>query len=741
MKRYLSLLLVALMMFTVLFVSISCSQQESNQDSGKYTVTFDTQGGSTIAPVSVNPGNKVKQPADPTRSGFVFSGWYKDAAGKTVYKFTAAVTGDIIIYAKWISEDDLGKVTLNYNYSKSPEVKWVALGSKATLPSPTRNGYVFLGWYEDEACSDEKKYDTTQAVTKNIDLYAKWVSQSKYEHRDPILPTGTGKKIPTNWSTNPKGKTGLPDIIYNFSGDVTDVTNVTQALKDAVENTPQSFFDSTPTKVLFVFSDGWGVTSVDMSREYKGNLILDSLPYYTQSKTDCYDSYSHTGKNNSYKITSTTDSPAGGTQVLTGYKTRYGYISLDADANIVPNLSDVAKKKGWKVACVTNDNIADATPACSIIHDTNRYHSDVLYYKELMVNNWDLLMGWDWGMGTYFASGTWSERLLNAAKEGIKDANEREKTGSLPSDKTPIQFFKSLSTEDKAKVAPFLIYYTLWEMQDASRLNSWQRWTRGAEKTELAAFLNWLDSSTGLAAAIKKLDDEYGNPQQYINRFTSFGDLLNNSDKDFTKPVLGSWTTDGAKYEDASPNRGHLLHGTIAEAYPSWPEMVAYTIYQLDKEAGVNGGFFAMIENTCTDGWGHSSNDATKVQGQMNEVQCFDEGVAIAVKYVLEHPDTLLVVSADHETGGYTLMDGWKSNFTKIKSTTTSHSSQNVPLYAFGAGADRFSADAINTKYGSVTNAHVEDNGNIHEGWITGALMGELITGSAFGQPANYVGE
>ena len=73
MKRYLSLLLVALMMFTVLFVSISCSQQESNQDSGKYTVTFDTQGGSTIAPVSVNPGNKVKQPADPTRSGFVFS--------------------------------------------------------------------------------------------------------------------------------------------------------------------------------------------------------------------------------------------------------------------------------------------------------------------------------------------------------------------------------------------------------------------------------------------------------------------------------------------------------------------------------------------------------------------------------------------------------------------------------------------------------------------------------------------
>ena len=211
--------------------------------------------------------------------------------------------------------------------------------------------------------------------------------------------------------------------------------------------------------------------------------------------------------------------------------------------------------------------------------------------------------------------------------------------------------------------------------------------------------------------------------------------LVENKDADFTKPVLGSWTVDGNNYDSDSPNRGYLMNGAIGTSYPSWPEMVAYTIYQMDKEANDAGtGFFCIIENTCTDGWGHSGNQDTKVYGMMNEVQCFDEGVAIAVKYVLEHPDTLLVISADHETGGYRLREGWENDFSLISSTTTGHSSQNVPLYAFGAGAQNFSADAINAKFGAQANAGVEQNGKIHEGWITGALMGELITGAAFGE-------
>ena len=635
-------------------------------------------------------------------------------------------------------------ITFNTNGGSSIASVTVEEGSTVTKPkkNPTYKGYIFAGWYSDAACTVE--YDFNSSVYSNKTIYAKWIDQTVYEHCDPILPAGTGQVIPTNWSVNPKGMTGLPAAIYNFAGDVDSTTNVTSELKAgiATATADPNYFDEIPKKVLVVFSEGMGVTSVDMSREYKGELILDSLPYYTQSKTDAYLKYQLDGSNNNnYTQKTTTDSSAAGTQILTGYKTRYGYIALDVDANPVMNLSEAAKTRGWYVACVTNDNIADSTPADSTIHETSRYHYDVIYFKELMSNDWDLLMGWDWGMGLYFGTGSWADKLENAARDGIHDANYRESTGSLSGTQTSIQFFKALSTVNKAKVAPYLIYYTLWEMQDPSRLNSWQRWTRGGE-AELAQFLAWLDSPGGLAAAIENLDCSYGNPANFINRFTTFKDLLENSDAFYYKPVLGSWLSDGADYEAAKPNRGYLLHGSIGKNYPSWPEMVAYTIYQMDKEADEAAtGFFAMIENTCTDGWGHSSNTDTKIIGQMNEVQCFDEGVAIAVKYVLEHPDTLLIVTSDHETGGFQLREGWQEDITRIKSTTTGHSSQNVPLYAFGAGAQYFSPEAIMAKYGSQANANVNENGFVHEGWITGALIGELITGEPFGQYAYYVGQ
>ena len=591
------------------------------------------------------------------------------------------------------------------------------------------------------ACKNEPEQVTP-------DRSESWDEQTKAEHCDPILPTGTKQVIPTNWSVDSRGVKDLPAIIYNFAGAVTNVTNVTPELVAAVKNTPQSFFDEKPTNIIFLFSDGWGVTEVNMSREYKGELIMDSLPYATESKTNSYPKYAFDGSNDANTTkTTVTDSCAGGTQVLAGYKTRYGYIGLDIDANPVTDLIEAAHSKGWKTAVVTNDNIVDATPAAAMIHDTNRYHSDVLYYKALKYaleeQGLDLLMGWDWGMGTYFSSDPWADRLLDAEEEGIKDAVKREKITAY-SGSDPIAYFKSLpSAMEKAKMAGFSIYYHLWEAQDENRLNSFMRWTTTGT-AELAQYEAWLTNPAGLASVIAELDSSFSDPSASVNRFLNFKDTLNNEDTNFDKPVLGSWTTDGNDYEQKKPNRGYLLNGTIAKNYPSWPEMVAYTIYQMDKEADAAGtGFFCIIENTCTDGWGHSEDPyKNKVKAMMNEVQCLDEGIAIAVKYVLEHPDTLLVISADHETGGYVTREGWEDDISQIKSTTTGHSGQNVPLYAFGAGAQNFSAEAIAEKFSAWgTKAGISEGGKIHEGWITGALMGELITGEAFGMPTDYRGQ
>ena len=67
-----------------------------------YTVTFDTQEGSRIDPVTVSSGSMVTRPADPARDGFTFGGWYKEAACTNAWDFDSdAVNADITLYAKW----------------------------------------------------------------------------------------------------------------------------------------------------------------------------------------------------------------------------------------------------------------------------------------------------------------------------------------------------------------------------------------------------------------------------------------------------------------------------------------------------------------------------------------------------------------------------------------------------------------------------------------------------------------
>lgn len=66
-----------------------------------YTVTFDTNDGKAVTTTQVKEGGKVLAPTDPVRDGYVFTGWYTDAACTTKYDFNAAVTADITIYAGW----------------------------------------------------------------------------------------------------------------------------------------------------------------------------------------------------------------------------------------------------------------------------------------------------------------------------------------------------------------------------------------------------------------------------------------------------------------------------------------------------------------------------------------------------------------------------------------------------------------------------------------------------------------
>lgn len=66
-----------------------------------HTLTFDTMGGSKIAPETVRHGLTVAKPKDPVNGGYIFDGWYTDKTYRTPYNFSTPLTEDITIYAKW----------------------------------------------------------------------------------------------------------------------------------------------------------------------------------------------------------------------------------------------------------------------------------------------------------------------------------------------------------------------------------------------------------------------------------------------------------------------------------------------------------------------------------------------------------------------------------------------------------------------------------------------------------------
>jgi uncharacterized repeat protein (TIGR02543 family) len=137
------------------------------------TVTFDANGGSCdTTSVTVNAGGIVILPT-PTYIGYTFTGW---SDGTNTYTADAGytVTGDVTLTAQW----EAIKYTVTYDAnggSVASTSETVNAGETVTLPTPTRTGYRFLGWYT-AASNGSKVGDAgaNYAPTGDITLYAQW---------------------------------------------------------------------------------------------------------------------------------------------------------------------------------------------------------------------------------------------------------------------------------------------------------------------------------------------------------------------------------------------------------------------------------------------------------------------------------------------------------------------------------------------------------------------------------------
>ena len=131
----------------------------------RYTITFDTAGGSEIAPITQDYGTNIAAPADPTREGYTFIGWDREIP-ETMPAENMTVT------AQW----EINRYTITFDTAGGSEIAPITqdYGTNIAAPAdPTRDGYTFIGW-------DRDIPETMPA--ENITLKAKW--------KDIEKPTG-----------------------------------------------------------------------------------------------------------------------------------------------------------------------------------------------------------------------------------------------------------------------------------------------------------------------------------------------------------------------------------------------------------------------------------------------------------------------------------------------------------------------------------------------------------------------
>lgn len=138
-----------------------------------YTITYDSNGGSAIAPILYDYNAAIAQPEDPTKAGLTFDGWYKDALFTAEFLFGTMPAEDFTIYAKWNAE-----VIFDSNGGSAIDSQVVAENNVPDEPGdPTREGYTFYGWFTDNG-TFLNEYDFLTSITEDTALYAKWLVNS-----------------------------------------------------------------------------------------------------------------------------------------------------------------------------------------------------------------------------------------------------------------------------------------------------------------------------------------------------------------------------------------------------------------------------------------------------------------------------------------------------------------------------------------------------------------------------------
>jgi alkaline phosphatase len=164
--------------------------------------------------------------------------------------------------------------------------------------------------------------------------------------------------------------------------------------------------------------------------------------------------------------------------------------------------------------------------------------------------------------------------------------------------------------------------------------------------------------------------------QENINYLYNLNDLPKDG-PGTSKRVIGLFANDGIRRSEASPTQ-------LA--------MTSAAIEHLLSRTSNCSGFFLMSEGSQIDWAGHD-NDAKKM---IEEFRDFDATIKEVIKFINKNKNTLLIVTADHETGGLQILKKSK-NLIKVQWGTGSHTAGPVGVFSYGPGAENFEGTMDNT--------------------------------------------
>lgn len=223
---------------------------------GLVTVTLDANGGScSESNAYISADGTISSLPTPTREGYSFTGWYTAASGGTKITSSYKFSDDATIYAQW---KKLPCITLDANGgSCSVQKVYASADGKVELPTPTLEGFKFLGWYD--AKTGGNKISSSTIITGDITVYAQW--------QDTTIRGTCGTNL--SWSLNED--TGILKI--SGTGEMDDYTSASNL------GAPWYKYADSVTKVVvssgvktigsYAFANLKKLTSVEIDSELK----------------------------------------------------------------------------------------------------------------------------------------------------------------------------------------------------------------------------------------------------------------------------------------------------------------------------------------------------------------------------------------------------------------------------------------------------------------------------------------